>query len=197
MDRSTLVVILVAILAGAAIGFAVSWLLWGDDATHYVAESFKPPIHHEDGSETAPVLPASKPDFPMPSKPAGGTHVRTVEVTIMPPPPEGTPAVGAPDTPVVGAVPCPPIKVRVDIDRFDDGLRASVWSNGEILDTADFPIENIVPIPPKHGIGAAVFTDGSKELSYTRFFKRASISGYVREEDNDIVAGVGAQILLR
>ena len=157
-----------------------------------VAETPKHAINHDDGTVTAPVVVHEKPAFTKPTKPKGGTHIRTVEVTIAPPPPERKPEVGEP------AVPCPPIDVRIDFDRYNDHLRASIWSSGEILDSADYPIESFIPMPIKHGLGVAAFTNGTKQVSYTRFFNHVSVSGYVAQDSmDDIAAGIGATLLLR
>ena len=193
MDRSILLLIGFAIVAGIAIGTAVSYLIWGAEPP-VIVETFKPTIQHDDGTVTAPVLPGQKPALPQPTKPAGGRHVRTIEVTVLPPQPTGTPAVGGPEE-KPAAPACPPLDVRIDLDLYGDGMRASVWSNGEILDTADFPVENFIPTQRRHMLGLAAFTDGSKQVQYTHLMNRLAVSGFlVQAADDDLVAGVGAHI---
>lgn len=190
MDRSALIFTAIILILGIAIGAAGAYLFIGKPPV--ITETAKHVINHDDGTVTAPVITDKKPVKPTPSKPRGGTHVRTVEVTILPPQPEGKPVVGEP------ALPCPPLDLRIDFDRYPDGFRASVWSNGEILETSDYALGSFIPAPVKHSFGAAAFSNGTKQIEYTRFFSRVALSGLVAQDaDKVLSAGIGAKLLLR
>lgn len=105
-----------------AVGYCVAYLIHGRQV-ETIVERAAAPVWHDDGSVTAIRAPKAKPDLPAPSKPAGGRPVRTLEATIKPATPD-----------------CPPVAVRVDLDEYDDGLRASfVADGGEVVDAVDIP----------------------------------------------------------
>lgn len=133
-------------LACGLLGLALGYAIWGT-TDEVVIETPAPSVTWQDGSVTAARVVDAKPKLPAPSKPKGGKTIRTVEVTVKPDP--------VPEQGTKNTQPCEPVNLRIDLDQYKDGIRASVIAkNGSVVDAADYPISPLIqPIPFKWAIG--------------------------------------------
>jgi len=131
-------------LACGLLGLALGYAIWGT-TDKVIIETPAPSVTWQDGSVTAARVVDAKPKLPAPSKPKGGKPIRTVEITVQP-----NASKSLPD-----AVPCEKVNLRIDLDQYKDGIRASVISDsGTIIDAADYPVSPLIrPIAFKWAIG--------------------------------------------
>jgi hypothetical protein len=133
-------------IACGLLGLALGYAIWGRQ-TEVIIEAPAPSVTWQDGSVTAARVVNEKPKLPAPSKPKGGKPIRTVEVTVQP--------VAKPDAP-----PCEPVNLRIDLDQYKDGIRASVIAeNGSVVDAADYPVSPLIR-PVERPWSAGVEKDG-------------------------------------
>lgn len=180
------------------VGVFLGWLAWGRQV---VAIEEKPaaPVWHDDGSLTAIRDPSAKPDLPAPTAPAGGVLIRTVEVTVRPKAVvkdnAGTLTNGtakesqsnASQMPV--KYDCPAVTVRLDLHQYDDGIRVSVQSDGEVLDAVDIPRSTIFVHDIKRNVIGLDVSGDRKTLRYGRALGAVDVGLQVSEESGDLTHG--------
>lgn len=121
-------------IACGLLGLALGYAIWGRQ-TEVIIETPAPSVTWQDGSVTAARVTNKNPTLPAPSKPKGGKPVRTVEVTVQP---------VASKTPANG-IPCEKVNLRIDLDQYADGIRASVIAeNGSVVDAVDYPVSPMI-----------------------------------------------------
>jgi hypothetical protein len=144
-DRIMSMVVVLAILGFCfAAGIAAGYLLWGRQVVH-VDEPVAVEQHMDDGSVVLHREQGGKIVTPAPERPAGHKPVRTIEVEVMPPPVEVAPGE------CQRTVTCPPVTVRLDLLRAEDGTyRAQASSHdGTILSGIDVPLEPALVVIPR------------------------------------------------
>jgi len=142
-------------IACGLLGLALGYAIWGT-TDRVIIETPAPSVTWQDGSVTAARVVDTKPKLPAPSKPKGGKTIRTVEVTVQPVVKEPlTPAFPVPEQGTKNTQDCLPVNLRIDLDQYKDGIRASVIAeNGSVVDAADYPISPLIqPIRFKWAIG--------------------------------------------
>jgi len=168
---------------------AATWLI----ARHYYApdqidEKPAAMVWHDDGSLTAMRDPAGAVDLPETSAPEGGTLIRTVEVTIKPTPVPAADVTSVTDD--AGAVHCPPVTARLDLRKYDDGVRVSMRSEGgEVLDAIDVPRSVIFVHDVKRNIVGIDIAGDRKTLRYGRAIGPVDLGIQVSEESGRLDQG--------
>lgn len=185
------------------VGVFLGWLAWGNQV---VAIQEKPaaPVWHDDGSLTAIRDPSAKPDLPAPTAPAGGVLIRTVEVTVRPKAyksgitaykganKDNTPSLISGDSKeTITAEPfvCPAVTVRLDMHQYDDGVRVSVQSDGEVLDAVDIPRSTIFVHDVKRQVVGFDVSGDRKTLRYGMALGAVDVGLQVSEEAGDLTHG--------
>lgn len=180
----------------------VAWLIVGGFIGWYAAREYyqpkaiveKPatPVWHDDGSLTAIRAPNATPDLPAPSAPAGGVLIRTVEVTVRAKPeivPSDNPAQAGDYSPKAGDYSCTPVTVRLDLHQYDDGVRVSVQSDGEVLDAVDIPRSVIFTHDVKRNVIGADLSGDRKTIRYGRAIGSVDVGVQLSEESGDLTHG--------
>lgn len=172
------------------------WIGWALARHHYepvsIAEKPAAPVWHDDGSLTAIRAPNATPDLPAPSAPAGGVLIRTVEVTVMAKPeivPSDNPAQAGDYSPEAGDYSCPPVTVRLDMHQYDDGVRVSVQSDGEVLDAVDIPRSVIFVHDVKQNVVGFDVSGDRKTIRYGRAIGSVDVGVQLSEESGDLTHG--------
>lgn len=180
----------------------VAWLIVGGFIGWYAAREYyqpkaiveKPaaPVWHDDGSLTAIRDPNAKPDLPAPSAPAGGVLIRTVEVTVRAKPeivPSDNPAQAGDYLPEAGDYSCPPVTARLDLHQYEDGVRVSVQSDGEVLDAVDIPRSTIYVHDVKRNVIGLDVSGDRKTIRYGRAIGSVDVGVQLSEESGDLTHG--------
>lgn len=173
-----------AVVCGIVLGLCVGYLAWGRQVVA-IEEKPAPMVWHDDGSLTAIRAPNATPVIPAPSAPAGGVLVRTVEVTVRAKPDTAKDDPAAPAAPVE----CPAVTVRLDLHQYDDGIRVSVQSDGEVLDAVDIPRSTIFVHAVKRNIIGLDVSGDRKTLRYGRALGAVDVGLQVSEEAGDLTHG--------
>jgi len=189
------------------VGVFLGWLAWGNQVVA-IQEKAAAPVWHDDGSLTAIRDPSAKPDLPAPTAPRGGTLIRTVEVTVRAKPPitthkqpitahkepnkDGTPSlINGDSKETITAEPfvCPAVTARLDFRKYDDGIRVSVQSDGEVLDAVDIPRSTIFVHDVKQNVVGFDVSGDRKTLRYGRALGAVDVGLQVSEEAGDLTHG--------
>lgn len=180
------------------VGVFLGWLAWGNQV---VAIQEKPaaPVWHDDGSLTAIRDPSAKPDLPAPTAPAGGVLIRTVEVTVRAKPVvndnagtltnEPANESQSNDSQMPVKYDCPAVTVRLDLHQYDDGVRVSVQSDGEVLDAVDIPRSVIFTHDVKRNVVGADLSGDRKTIRYGRALGAVDVGLQLSEESGDLMHG--------
>ena len=185
------------------VGVFLGWLAWGNQV---VAIQEKPaaPVWHDDGSLTAIRDPSAKPDLPAPTAPAGGVLIRTVEVTVRAKPervnetpknehdgivPRHNTAQAGDYLPEAGDYSCPPVTVRLDMHQYEDGVRVSVQSDGEVLDAVDIPRSVIFTHDVKRQVVGVDVSGDRQTVRYGRAIGSVDVGLQLSEESGDLTHG--------
>lgn len=168
------------------------WIGWSL-ARHYYApvvvqEKAAAPVWHDDGSLTAIRAPNATPATPAPSAPAGGVLIRTVEVTVRAKP-QIVPSYNPGQAGDYSAPDCPAVTVRLDMHQYDDGVRVSVQSDGEVLDAVDIPHSVMYVHDVKPNVVGFDVSGDRKTLRYGRAIGAVDVGVQVSEEAGDLTHG--------
>lgn len=174
--------------------------LFAGEPVSTVVETAAPPISMPDDSEVLARDPSAELDTRPPIRPPGHTVVRTVEVTVKPPP------VDLPQRRVgdvicpAERVECPPMEVRWDLLLAPDRtyrVQASA-PEGQVLGGIDKPGTPVLSVAYRHVIGFAHFADGSQLVRYGRRVGPVDVSivvqapeGFADTPGRELVPGLG------
>ena len=180
------------------VGVFLGWLAWGNQV---VAIQEKPaaPVWHDDGSLTAIRDPSAKPDLPAPTAPAGGVLIRSVEVTVRAKPVvndnagtltnEPANKSQSNDSQMPVKYDCPAVTIRLDLHQYDDGVRVSVQSDGEVLDAVDIPRSTIFVHDVKRQVVGFDLSGDRKTIRYGRALGAVDVGLQLSEESGDLMHG--------